>query len=242
MSFQYASWPLPAGVYAGWTTRLSGHSQAPFGSNNIAQHVGDDAIGVNRNRALLQQRLAGSPVICWLNQTHSTCVVDVAAADSRVGQDGCYTQQPLHACAVMTADCLPVFFWTHCGQQIAAVHAGWRGLANGILLSALQVFAQPTRVICGIGPAISAQAFEVGEDVVAAFQHWPVREEAFVPAKQAGKFWCDLPMLAEQQLRSAGVSHVYQARQCTYSNPALFYSYRRDGQTGRMANLIWKLP
>jgi YfiH family protein len=141
----------------------------------------------------------------------------------------------------MTADCLPVFFWTQSGDQIAAVHAGWRGLANGILGQALQVFPDPGRVICGIGPAISVHAFEVGLDVVTAFQHSPDYEAAFLASDRPDKYLCNLPLLAERQLRAAGVTRIYQSDLCTFENASLFYSYRRDGQTGRMANLIWKV-
>jgi YfiH family protein len=196
---------------------------------------------VNANRELLQQRLAGEPAICWLNQTHSTVVVDVLDADLTLPQDGCYTQQANLACSVMTADCLPVFIWTPDGQQIAAVHAGWRGLADGILLNALDKFDRTSNVVCGIGPAISKTSFEVGVDVVDAFSEFPDHQSCFEPNGQQGKYWCDLCKLAEVQLHMAGVQTVYQSNLCTFENADRFYSYRRDGVTGRMANLIWKI-
>jgi polyphenol oxidase len=241
VSFEYASWSLPAGVYAGWTTRRSGVSTGMHGSNNIALHVGDEASAVAENRAWLRSSLIGQPDICWLNQTHSTVVVDIVEANPYQGQDGSHTQRSGIACAVMTADCLPVFLWSSSGTRIAAVHAGWRGLAQGILLNALTHFVTPEQVVCGIGPAISVSAFEVGEDVRSAFAGWPDAGVAFKARSIKGKYWCDLPMLAEAQLRQAGVSRVYQSSLCTFQDNTRFYSYRRDGQTGRMANLIWKV-
>ncbi len=241
MSFQYASWPMPAGVYAGWTTRQTGVSQGAYSSNNIARHVGDIVASVEWNRQLLRTRLIGQPEICWLNQTHSTNVVNTGLADITTAQDGCLTEQKGIGCCVMTADCLPVLFWTQSGSYIAAVHAGWRGLANGILDNALALFPAAERIFCGIGPAISVRAFEVGEDVKQAFQYWPDAQATFIKKDQPGKYWCDLPMLAETQLRAAGVADVYQSGLCSFEQEDLFYSYRRDGQTGRMANLIWKI-
>lgn len=232
---------MPSGVLAGWTTRQSGYSRGDFAQHNIARHVGDNVQCVESNRRLMQQRLQGQPTPVWLNQTHSTEVIDVRDANLNKPQDGSYTQQVNIACCVMTADCLPVFMWRQNGEQVAAVHAGWRGLADGILLNALSQFEHPSQVICGIGPAISQPNFEVGHDVVTAFNTFPNYADCFQPADQRGKYLCDLPALAENQLRQAGVGQVYLSGICTFAQAKRFYSYRRDGQTGRMANLIWKL-
>lgn len=230
---------MPAGVRCGWTTRTGGYSQGALASNNMARHVGgDDA--VDANRALLRSRLPGQPRLSWLNQTHSTAVVPAALADPSVGQDGSVTTEPNLTCCVMTADCLPVFLWDASGEQVAAIHAGWRGLAEGILIQALSWFENPNRIYAGIGPAISQQHFEVGNDVRTAFQNWPNADSCFIDGVSPSKYQCDLPGLARAQLINAGVQQVYLSGICTYANEDKFYSYRRDGLTGRMANLIWK--
>lgn len=241
MSFQYASWPLPAKVRAGWTTRMSGVSSAAFEANNIALHVQDDPTSVLINRDRLQNQLQGRPHIAWLNQTHSVTVVEASKANVALDQDASYTRKSNLACCVMTADCLPVFFWEANGDQVAVAHAGWRGLAEGILIHTLQQFSDPRRVVCGIGPAISQQAFEVGQDVKLAFQHWPGFERHFIWDSNVQKYFCDLPGLAMDQLVAASVRAVYPSKNCTYQDASQFYSYRRDGLTGRMANLIWTL-
>lgn len=239
MSFEYAPWPLPANVHAGWTTRRDGYSRGVLASNNVARHVmADDAVELNRQR--LQNSMTGQPAICWLNQTHSCQVVSTDNANLSKGQDGCFTQQVNDACCVMTADCLPVFFWSRNGEQVAVAHAGWRGLALGILSETLATFKHPSQVCCGIGPAISQAYFEVGTDVVAAFRTWPQAEQYFKPGVEHQKFWCDLPALASAQLRASGVTSIYASNLCTYALAERFYSYRRDGVTGRMANVIWK--
>ena len=239
MSFQYADWPLPEGVCAGWSDRLEGVSAEPFNSMNLGRHVGDAAENVEANRARLNALLKGQPNICWLNQTHSTTVVPVAEADPGCGQDGSYSTEPNQACCVMTADCLPVFFWQQDGQKVAIAHAGWRGLADGILAETLKRFDDPSSISCGIGPAISQPYFEVGEDVYNAFAGWVDHQTFFIPRQVPGKYSCDLPGLAVAQLTHLGVRTVHLSGLCSYAQAERFYSYRRDGQTGRMANLIW---
>lgn len=241
MAFEYASWPLPASVQAGWTTRRSGVSSAPFEGFNVGYHVGDAPSAVDLNRNLLRQQLQQTPQIAWLNQTHSTHVVEASKASTTEPSDASVTAQTGIACCVMTADCLPVFFWTRNGDQIGVAHAGWRGLANGVLLNTLQHFPNTADVVCGLGPCIGPSAFEVGKDVKLAFVDWPNSQACFRKTDKADKFLADLPKLAEQQLRNLGVAQVYRSELCTVSNPSDYFSYRRDGETGRMANLIWKI-
>lgn len=241
MVFQYASWPLPSSVYAGWTERQNGASSVPFDHFNVAHHVGDCAQSVELNRARLEASLIGQPRITWLNQIHSTAVVLAQPQALPVTADACYTKSTAVACCVMTADCLPVFFWTHSGDQVAVAHAGWRGLANGILENTARQFGDLSRVSCGLGPAIGGSAFEVGVDVKDAFKHWSHHERAFQPTGVAGKYWADLALLASLQLQALGVAQVYQSHQCTYTRAQQFFSYRREGRTGRMANIIWKV-
>lgn len=240
MSFNHADWPLPDGVYAGWSDRAGGVSNAPFDSMNLGRHVGDDDQAVLKNREVLRSELPGTPSIHWLNQTHSTVVVDVNDADPTCGQDGSYTVEAGKACCVMTADCLPVFFWQQDGTRVAIAHAGWRGLADGVLLNTLDNFAESELVSCGIGPAISGSCFEVGQDVFSAFAGWPDRDAFFRSGEKPGKYYCDLSGLAASQLRRAGVREVFFSKLCSYQQADQFFSYRRDGKTGRMANLIWR--
>ncbi len=239
MSFNYAPWPSPANVFMGWSTRESGFSGGAFAHNNVARHVAGD-VNVDLNRALLRNRLKGQPDIRWLNQTHSTNVTLAETANRIDALDGAYTRQVQTACCVMTADCLPVFFWSRCGGHVAVAHAGWRGLANGVLANTLAAFTQ-SEVVCGIGPAISQAHFEVGDDVRDVFAGWPEADANFLPGNQPGKYWCNLAGLASAQLKALGVRQVYLSGICTYANADKFYSFRRDGLTGRMANLIWRV-
>ena len=232
-------WPLPEGVKLGWTRRQGGVSDAPFATFNLAHHVGDEAQAVQRNRERLLAHMPGCNAIRWLSQVHGCVVGDVTRIQDGTEADAAYTEQPGLACAVMTADCLPVFFWTGQGDAVACAHAGWRGLADGVLLNTLERFAEPAQVCIGFGPAIGPKAFEVGEDVVQAFAGWPGRDECFNPGVRPGKYLADLVGLAERQLQQAGVTNFYRFNACTLTETEHYFSYRREGQTGRMANLIW---
>lgn len=240
MAFEYADWPLPVGVHAGWSTREQGASSGVYARNNMGGQ-GEDVAIIRRNRQQLQRTLKGQPEIQFLQQTHSTeVIVDPAQLACSSGQDGFATRDQRLACCVLTADCLPILLWSEDGAQIAAIHAGWRGLAAGIVANAIAVFDDRLHLCAGIGPAISRAHFEVGDDVRIAFQASPHSDRYFVPGQQAGKYWCDLPGLAQAQLQALGVTAVFLSDRCTYAEEQLFYSYRRDGNTGRMANLIWK--
>ncbi|TXR51524.1 peptidoglycan editing factor PgeF [Reinekea thalattae] len=241
MSFEYANWPLPDNVRAGWSDRIGGVSEGPFHGLNLGRHVADKPEHVALNRQHLAEQLLGRPSIAWLNQTHSTVVTEASQADSSKSQDASYSTDTKHACCVMTADCLPVFFWQHDGNKVAVAHAGWRGLADGILAETMAVFDQPEKVSCGIGPAISQANFQVGEDVIDAFSSWPEYRNFFRAQSQVGKYLADLPGLAKDQLLRLGASSVYLSELCSFDDATRFYSYRRDGVTGRMANLIWRV-
>ncbi len=225
-------WPAPPSIRALTTTREGGVSQGPYASLNLAGHVGDDPRAVAENRARLERalRLPASP--CWLRQIHSSRVVE---AKEGVEADGSFTYRPGIVCAVLTADCLPVLLCDP-GGQVAAVHAGWRGLAAGVLEAALAAFPSPHRVMAWLGPAIGPAAYEVGEEVKGAF---PEDGEAFHP--QGGRWRADLPRIAQRRLKRAGVRAIYESRACTFESRR-FFSYRRDGITGRMATLIWIEP
>ncbi len=235
--------PLAPGVQAVTTARDGGVSVAPWGSLNLGDHVGDDPAAVAENRHRLQAALnIAQPQ--WLTQVHGVQVVE-ARSDGIVREaDACWTRTPGVVCTVMTADCLPVLFADAAGTCVAAAHAGWRGLLNGVLESTLEVFDAPADVHAWLGPAIGPTAFEVGPEVREAFiEHHAEAERAFIPSPAHPERWlADLYRLARQRLERAGVGRISGGDRCTFTEQALFYSYRRDGVTGRMASLIWLPP
>lgn len=230
-------WPAPARVKACVTTRAGGVSLAPFDTFNLAEHVEDDLQAVTHNRQCLSARIDCSPA--WLRQVHGVAVAD---ADPAVvaEADASWTTKTGVACAVLTADCLPVLFCDRAGSRVAAAHAGWRGLAAGVLEATLAALAVPaSEVLVWLGPAIGPQAFEVGSEVREVFLGVdPQAASAFVPSANAGRFMADLYALARLRLAACGVSSVYGGGFCTVSDPR-FYSYRRAARTGRFASLVW---
>lgn len=230
-------WPAPARVHGLMTVRSGGVSQEPWASFNLGDHVGDDPAHVAANRAQLRRQLPAEPA--WLRQVHSARVVE-AGRDPNPEADASYSRETGQVCAVLTADCLPVLFCDRAGSVVAAAHAGWRGLADGVLeatVAAMQV--APGEVMAWMGAAIGPQAFEVGDEVRTAFvERHPEAAAAFVP-HAPGKWLADIYALARIRLGHAGVDAVYGGGHCTFSEADAFYSYRRDGVTGRMASLIW---
>ncbi|CAN1604604.1 peptidoglycan editing factor PgeF [Pseudomonas mediterranea] len=230
-------WPAPARVKACVTTRAGGVSVAPFDSLNLGDHVDDDPGAVAENRRLLTDRFDVRPA--WLQQVHGIAVVE--ADPTRVATaDASWTATPGIACTAMTADCLPVLFCNRAGTRVAAAHAGWRGLANGVLEATLDSLATPAdEILAWLGPAIGPQAFEVGPEVREAFiAHLPQAVQAFVPSHNAGKFMADIYALARLRLAARGVLAVYGGGLCTVTDPR-FFSYRRSPRTGRFASLVW---
>lgn len=242
-SWVIPDWPVSAQVHALITTRLGGVSAPPFDSLNLGMHVGDDPQAVAANRRLLRTALPGEP--CWLEQVHGTTVVEVTTARPLTipVADATFTRLAAHVCAVMTADCLPVLFCDIGATVVAAAHAGWRGLQAGILeatVSALKVPASDLSVY--LGPAISAQAFEVGDEVREAFITVDAEASAaFTPSPLIDdhKWLADIYLLARLRLQRLGVTHIHGGGECTFADPQRYFSYRRDGVTGRMAALIW---
>lgn len=231
-------WEAPATVKAISTTRKAGVSKAPWNSLNLGAHVKDDKAHVQRNRTRLRLEAGLPSEPLWMEQTHGIHVLE----NEDVGNpaDARFSNISGVVCAVMTADCLPVLFCNEQGTAVAAAHAGWRGLAAGVLEQTLRCFAQPnSSIMAWLGPAIGPRAFEVGDDVRDEFvcQH-PQAETAF-REKSAGKWLADIYALARLRLRLNGVARIYGGDFCTYSDEARFFSYRRDGKTGRMASLIW---
>lgn len=243
-----AEWPAPADVHAVVTTRRGGVSPAPWDSLNLGGHVGDDPGHVRENRHRLQralQALAPAQAPQWLNQVHGTVVVEAEPDETRRAgfvpdADAVATSVRGLPCVVMTADCLPVFFTDQAGSRVAVAHAGWRGLCDGVLEATLATFAQPAGVMAWLGPAIGPAAFEVGEEVRAAFvQHHAGAEAHFRPSPHAGRWLADIYGLARLRLAAAGIGSIHGGGLCTVADRERFYSYRRDGQTGRMASVIW---
>ncbi|MWV11754.1 peptidoglycan editing factor PgeF [Pseudomonas sp. R-28-1W-6] len=230
-------WPAPAHVRACVTTRAGGVSQAPFDGLNLGDHVEDDPQAVARNRQILTSALHCQPA--WLRQVHGIRVVEADPA-TVAEADASWSATPGIASAVLTADCLPALFCDRAGTRVAAAHAGWRGLAGGVLEATLEALAlPPEEVLVWLGPAIGPQAFEVGAEVREAFLASQAEAaSAFRPSVNVGKFLADIYQLARIRLAARGVGAVYGGGFCTVSD-ARFYSYRRAARTGRFASLIW---
>ncbi len=231
-------WPAPARVRAMQTLRAGGHSPAPWASLNLGDHVGDEPGRVEANRAALRRHLPGEPL--WLRQVHGHLAVDAAEASKNAEADAAFTRQADTVCVVMTADCLPVLFCDNAGTVVAAAHAGWRGLAGGILESTVAAMGvAPGELMAWLGPAIGPGNFEVGDEVRAAFlAQDPEVDTAFV-ARGGGKWLADIYALARHRLRAIGLSAIHGGGRCTVDEREHYFSYRRDGVTGRMATLIW---
>ncbi|MEQ9465439.1 MAG: peptidoglycan editing factor PgeF [Haliea sp.] len=247
-------WPAPPAVSALVTTREGGASVGAWQGLNLGDHVGDDPRAVKVNRAMLQRSLPGGTAIQWLQQVHGIDVVHASRGCAVPEADACWTDQSGIACAVLTADCLPVLFCDRSATVVAAAHAGWRGLCAGVLeatVAALPV--DPGELLAWLGPAIGPTAFEVGPEVRDVFIEVALQaatdaavavspavevEAAFATAPRVDHYLLDLYALARIRLGEAGVGAVYGGGLCTLSDPRRFYSYRRDGTTGRMASLI----
>lgn len=246
-----ADWSVSDSVIALVTTRQGGCSHAPYNSLNLGLHVGDDPQAVACNRARLKQALPDGVVLQWLEQVHGTAVVD-AGSDGVVRRgDAVFCERAGVGGVIMTADCLPVFFATQDGQQLALAHAGWRGLLEGVLENTVSRFtAAPDRLHVWFGPAIGPCHFEVGEEVRSLFlarasheqDRQRIAEVGFYPAATPGKYLADLYTLARLRLERAGVGAISGGGQCTVCNQSDFFSYRRDGVTGRFASLILRKP
>lgn len=235
-------WPGSSRVRACSTQRQGGVSASPWHALNLGGHVGDDpdAVAQNRQRLVTEAGLPAMPQ--WLEQVHGTDVVRLTAGGSApLRADACITDQPGTVCAIMTADCLPVLFCSQDGREVAAAHAGWRGLCAGVLENTLAQFrSPPDQIHAWLGPAIGPEAFEVGAEVRQAFIAQDARAEAaFRPA--GDRFYADIWMLARMRLQAAGVQSISADARCTCTQRDNFFSYRRDGITGRMATLIWLL-
>lgn len=243
----YANWKVPSNIVAFTTTRKGGVSAPPYSSFNLATHVDDSAADVLANRGLLQEQLPRELAWQWLDQVHGS---DVALVD-RVGPepraDAILTVSPNLVCCVQTADCLPLFVAAMDGSEVAAIHAGWKGLASGVIENTIARLSGPASGLAvWLGPAIGACHFEVGGEVrdyfltsENSFSQLPAMEGCFVPSKNQGKYMADLYAIARLKLSALGVGQVAGGDHCTHCDAESFFSYRRDGVTGRMLSAIY---
>ena len=261
MNFIYPQWDAPSNVRAVSTTRTGGFSDGVYKGFNLGLHVGDDQARVMRNRDALQRELGLQNQPCWLDQVHSTVVVNAAEgseyteakgssytdSDGSITSntkgsitpkaDGAFTFDSNITCVVMTADCLPLLLSNRQGSQVAAVHAGWRGLADGVIDNAIASFrCSADQIIAWLGPCIGANAFEIGAEVRDKIGG---PDTAYQASSNSGRYMADLAALSGDRLRTLGVADVSYSQLCTYSDAERFFSYRRDGHCGRMASLIW---
>lgn len=236
MNWIKADWPAPDYIKAGTTVRLGGVSTEPYASFNLATHVGDNLESVNQNRAKLD--VPNAPQ--WLEQTHSSEVVLLPSKEKVLKADAAYTSQKGVVCSVMTADCLPLLITDTQGSCVAAIHAGWRGLADGIVETTIKKLpSKPESLLVWLGPAIGPDVYEVGEEVYDAFTKTDEDAKQAFKLKSEQHWLFDIYTMATLQLNRLGITNVYGGDFCTFSDQKQFYSYRRDGVTGRMANLIW---
>ncbi|MCK7593315.1 peptidoglycan editing factor PgeF [Pseudomarimonas salicorniae] len=243
-----ADWPAPPGVVGLSTLRRGlqvGESQPPFDSFNLGDRCGDDPAAVAHNREALGwvAELPAAPR--WLRQVHGDRVWRFCRGDARaeIEADAAVTADPGEVLAILTADCLPILLCAEDASEVAGIHAGWRGLAAGIVERGVEAMrAAPERLMAWIGPAAGPQRYEVGAEVREAFTAASSEAEAAFAPTRPGHWLCDLPRLARQRLAAAGVGRVYGGGHCTISDPARFYSHRRDGRSGRMATLVWIQP
>lgn len=240
MEILYPDWPAPPNIRSLVTTRVGGISSPPYDSFNLGSHVGDTPEAVAANRTTLRLLCPSEPK--WLNQIHGKLVAEADSLVSPMEADASVALESGTVCAVLTADCLPVLFCDRQGTRVAAAHAGWRGLAAGVLeASVASMQCETENILAWLGPAIGPQAFEVGDEVRDVFlRDLPEAEAAFVQS-QPGKWLADIYLLARLRLVRAGVAAVHGGGLCTYSDRERFYSYRREGTTGRMASLIWRV-
>lgn len=248
-NFIIPNWNAPLSVKSLVTTRLGGLSKAPYNTFNLGAHVGDDLGLVLKNRQILAELLPDTP--CWLNQTHSDKILwldqpllnnNTLAENLLLPYDASFTHSKNKVCVIMSADCIPILLTDKNASFVAAIHAGWRGVENGIIKKTISNISVPgSNMLAYIAPAICKDHFEVGPEVVEMFIHQDKSNRLFFSENGNGKFLCDLTAIAKNQLKGCGLleNNIYMSNLCTYCNEEQFFSYRRDRITGRMASLIW---
>lgn len=235
-------WPAPAQVRAFFTTRVGGVSAGSYASFNLGAATGDDQASVAANRAKLRALLPQEPR--WLKQEHGAHVIDADTLSDTPQADACFAQQLETVCAILVADCLPILFCDRAGTMVAAAHAGWRGLAAGVIDNTVAAMTRhgvkSSELLAWIGPGIGPTAFEVGDDVYRAYAQHDAGSVAAFQRHTPGKWLADLALLARRALQRSHVANIYRGEHCTYTQPERFYSYRRDRATGRMGAFIWR--
>jgi len=236
-------WPAPPTVRALSTFRVGGASQGPYASLNLGDHVDDAPLAVAQNRRTLREAAGLPSEPFWLTQVHGTQVVDLDLPGAARLGDAAVTRRPGTVCAILTADCLPVLLAARSGERVGAAHAGWRGLAGGVIEAAVRALGCPSKeILAWLGPAIGPVHFEIGAEVrEALLDADPEAVAAFQPNPR-GRFMADLFTLARRRLARVGVEQIYGGGECTYAQPDQYFSHRRDGRTGRQATLIWLKP
>ena len=237
LTFITPDWPAPANVKAMQTTRNGGVSTGVYASLNLGDHVKDHPQHVAANRQLLSGYMPSEPV--WLNQVHGVRVIDAALSSCLESADASFATRKQVVCVTMTADCLPVLLCDQAGTAVAAIHAGWRSLCDGVIEATVNAMpVQADQLMAWLGPAIGPEAFEVGGEVRAQFIAQDAQAELAFKAK-GDKWLGDLYAIARQRLQTLGVTQIYGGGRCTFSEPETFFSFRRDGDTGRMGSFIW---
>jgi len=234
-----AKWPVSKNIHAGTTIRTGGDSNKPYDELNLALHVGDAPEKVEKNRATLSKHLMLKSDPIWLNQIHSSNIISLDTQPENFDADASMTTKQNKICVVMTADCVPILLCNQVGTKIAAIHAGWRGISNGIIEKSIKAFSRPQSILAWIGPNISNDHYEVGKEVYDdCLKHEKSLKKAFNQTN-AVHWQADLTKMTKILLKKAGVGSIYECGLCTYKLDELFYSYRRDGNTGRTASMIW---
>lgn len=233
-------WPAPNWIRAYTTTRMGGFSHAPYNSLNIATHVGDNLDDVSKNRQLLQNNLHLKKTIIWLEQVHGNTAISADHPIDILAADAIYSRTKQTVCAVQTADCLPLLVCSSSSYCVAAIHAGWKGLSNGIIETTIEALALPPNdILVWLGPAIGPKAFVVGKEVFQSFTDKDREAEAAFQPIENNLWQANLYKLAQQRLHKLGIASIYGGNYCTFTDNHRFFSYRRDQITGRMLSLIW---
>jgi len=234
-----ANWSAPNNIKAGTSIRTSGYSDPPYDESNLSLNVGDNPKKVIKNRGGILTNLGITTEPIWLEQQHSKKILLVNKTPKDLNADGSYTTKKNRVCVVTTADCVPILFCNDKGTKVAAIHAGWKGICMGIVENAIEIFDYPESIFAWIGPCISKKYYEIGEDVYSNFLHYSDSLENSFEKNNNQRWSCCLNNIVKTILRKSGVKKIYGCDLCTYELGDLFFSYRRDGNTGRNATMIW---
>jgi len=234
-----ADWPIPNHVKAGTSIRIGGYSDPPYNESNLSLNVGDESKKVKKNRFKLLTNLGINTEPVWLEQEHSKKILSVDEKPIDIKADGSYTTKKDRVCVVTTADCVPILFCNNEGTKIAAIHAGWKGICMGIINNTIKIFDCPESVFVWIGPCISKKYYEIGEDVYSNFLNYSDLLENSFEKNGTQRWSCSLNNIVKTLLKNSGIKKIYDCGLCTYELNDLFFSYRRDGNTGRTATMIW---